>query len=917
MKQLAAQRATEVFVQRSRRAGFVPTALRLAVCGLLGSSLGLQAQTPPAAPVAPDKDAVDKTAKPAVPAAADKAQSAELPTVVVTATRNATNLMKTPVAVSALNPDDLVRQNVKDVMDLSGMVPNLQLGLSNGDSGVLAAIRGVTSTNFTEIGDPAVGIHIDGIYSPRPQGSLALMFDLDQVEVLRGAQGTLFGRNSTAGVVNIIPAKPDFKSNYGWASLQLGNYKARQTRAVYNLALADNFAVRAAVMVDKRDSYLTQEQDLRDRGVKMPDGSFTPDGKPDTDQRLNRKLSPSEYYNNSDQWGARVTARWALSKALEWTVGAEHYKNGSAGDIGLKDCAMAAGTQWACGPEGQWHAIINVPGKLDMTIDTLRSNLTWKLNDSTELGYKLAFAKQKRYQQHDDDGGQTWLDSDVDAMQEWGNWGRQHAIDWASYTLNSNYRSWVHEVQLKQSGPTWRYVAGLFSLNEKNAIDFAQDNLVAAPYAMPQGQFYAQPDRRIGSKAFFMQGDMLLADKLTGTLGMRYSRDQRSDKGGISAGLWDASEPWYYNGLYTPPQAPGLGTPHNGTDLTFGMGPFAGLGVYPVPTENTHSMNWSKTTWRGGLQYDIDKSRMVFASLATGYRPGGFGDKFDTCGGGTCTDGSTQKYSFLEYGPETTKNLEFGYKGRHFGNTLDLSAVAFFTKYQGMHVTGTNAVGQKLLRPGETCPDWNPACDIVAAWKTENIGDADIRGLELEFKVLPWRDGRFTGFFALLDSKVKTYPTYDDNWMCGYRAQFGAEPCAPVYLGDDPAKRGRAILDVRGHQLPYAPKYSLGLTYSHDIALGENYTLTPTVSTRWQSRMYFTVRNLDNAVIGDYQKPYANWNASFRLAQADGKWDVELWGTNLTNNIVKNWMGQGNAGGYTYNSYSAPRMYGVRGTVYF
>ena len=54
-----------------------------------------------------------------------------------------------------------------------------------------------------------------------------------------------------------------------------------------------------------------------------------------------------------------------------------------------------------------------------------------------------------------------------------------------------------------------------------------------------------------------------------------------------------------------------------------------------------------------------------------------------------------------------------------------------------------------------------------------------------------------------------------------------------------------------------------------------------------------------------------------RLAPADGKWDVELWGTNLTNNIVKNWMGQGNAGGYTYNSYNPPRMYGVRGTVYF
>jgi len=890
---------------------WAPHVLRLAVCSLLGGTAGVQAQTA----AAPAKAASAPTDK-----IADKAAPNELPTVTVTATRVTTNLLKTPVAVTALNPDDLVRDNVKALMDLSSMVPNLQLGLSNADSGVLAAIRGVTSTNFTEIGDPAVGIHIDGIYSPRPQGSLALMFDLEQVEVLRGAQGTLFGRNSTAGVINIIPAKPEFKNNNGWASLQLGNYNARQLRAVYNLGASDSFALRLAAMVDKRDSYLNQVSDLRDRGVKLPTddgaGRFTPDGKPDADQRLNRPLSKSEYYNNSDQYGLRLTSRWAITKNLEWTSGLEHYANRGAGDIGLKDCKMAETTPWACGPEGQWHAVINVPGKIDMDIDTWRNALTWKVSDTTEIAFKTAYARQRRVQHHDDDGGQNWLDSEVDVMQEWGNWGRQHAIDWASYTLKSNYRSWVNELQLKQQGSDWRYVAGLFSLNEKNAIDFAQDNLVAAPYAMPQGQFYAQPDRRVESKAFFIQGDKLLAQDLTGTLGLRFTRDRRTDNGGISAGLWDASEPWYYNGLYRPPVAPGLGTPHNGTDLSFGMGPFAGLSVYPAPTENSHSADWSKTTWRAGLQYDLDKTRMVFMSLATGYRPGGFGDKFDTCGGGTCTDGSTQKYSFLEYGPEMTKNLEFGYKGRHLGNKLDLSAIAFFTKYQGMHVTGMNAVGQRRLRDGEACADWNPACDIVTAWKTENIGDADIRGIELEFKALPWAGGKLTGFFALLDTKVKSYPTYDDNWMCGYREQFNAEPCAPIYLGDDPSKRGRAIRDVRGHQLPYAPKYAVGLTASHDFSLGA-LTVSPTVSARWQSKMYFTVRNLDNPRIGDYQDAYTNWNASVRIAPTDGQWDLELWGTNLTNNIVRNWMGQGNAGGYTYNSYNPPRMFGIRGTWYF
>ena len=122
----------------------------------------------------------------------------ELPTVVVNATRVSTSLLKTPVAVTAITQEALSREGIHDVRGLSGAVPNLQIS-SGADSGIQINIRGVGSTNFTEIGDPAVGLHVGGLYSPRPQGALALMFDLEQVEVLRGPQGTLFGRNSTGG----------------------------------------------------------------------------------------------------------------------------------------------------------------------------------------------------------------------------------------------------------------------------------------------------------------------------------------------------------------------------------------------------------------------------------------------------------------------------------------------------------------------------------------------------------------------------------------------------------------------------------------------------------------------------------------------------------------------------------------------
>ena len=843
--------------------------------------------------------------------------------IMVSATKHASNLMKTPLAVSAMNPESLIRQNVRELSDLNGMIPNLQFGLSTADSGVQATIRGVSSTNFTEIGDPAVGIHIDGIYSPRPQGSLALMFDLEQVEVLRGPQGTTFGRNSTAGVINIIPAKPEFDENFGWVTAQLGNYNGRQLRGMYNLAITDNFAVRAAYMVDKRDGFINQVQDLTDRGVKLPadnEAGFVwtgPDGIPDVDMRLNRPVDRSDFYSNSDQHAMRLTALWEVNDDVDWYFGWEHYQNDSAGHVGLKDCDMAAGTDYACvtGDTFDEPTRINVPGLIDMTIDTFRTRVDWELDENTDVEYRFAYANQQRRQFHDDDSGYHRIDAEVDILQPWGNWGGQPIDDRATYTLGSEFKSWVHELQIKQAYEDFRYVAGLFWMKEDNEIRFAQNNLVAAPFGMPFGQYYHQPNREIDSKAIFAQADWGLTDTITATLGFRYSEDERSDNNGQTYGNWNAGEPWYYNGLHEPNFELGTGQPHTGEDLTFGMGAFAGPSAYPGPTVNTYSNDWSQTTYRVGLQYDPDRDNMFYFTLSTGYRPGGFGDRFDTCGGRECVDGSTEQFSYLDYDPELTTNYEIGYKGSLMDNKLNLSVVYFFTEYEDMHFTDMHAVGQNV--PERECPDWNPACDIVNAWKTENIGNADIQGIEMEFDFIPWDNGRVTGFFSWLDSEITEYDTYNDNWICGYRDDFGAEPCADRYLGDDPRLRGRAILDVTGNQLPRTPEYSLGLNLSHYYDLGNGYELSPWLSWRWQDRMYFTPRNLDNPVIGDFQAAYSNWNASLKFAPVDGGWYVELWGTNLTDERVKNWMGQGATGGFTFNSYNPPRMYGVRVNMEF
>src|SRR5262245_41594995 len=136
-----------------------------------------------------------------VPAfAADEPQlgGGKLEEVIVTASKRETNLMETPLSITAFTQDFLDREGIHTARDLAGTAPNVQLG-TGADSGTAATIRGVTSTDFTEVGEGAVAIHLDGFYSPRPQGTLALMYDIERVEILRGPQGTLFGMNSSGG----------------------------------------------------------------------------------------------------------------------------------------------------------------------------------------------------------------------------------------------------------------------------------------------------------------------------------------------------------------------------------------------------------------------------------------------------------------------------------------------------------------------------------------------------------------------------------------------------------------------------------------------------------------------------------------------------------------------------------------------
>jgi iron complex outermembrane receptor protein len=173
--------------------------------------------------------------------------------IVVTAEKREATLQDTAISVTAFSGDMLRRMGVRDARDLAIHVPNLYIGSRRNE--VLINVRGIQSNNTTEVGDPAVALHLDGVYLSRPRSAAALFHDVERIEVLRGPQGTLYGRNATAGNINIITNKPTNELDAS-GEILFGNYDRISARGMVNVPIIDDrLMMRAAVMSDNRDGY--------------------------------------------------------------------------------------------------------------------------------------------------------------------------------------------------------------------------------------------------------------------------------------------------------------------------------------------------------------------------------------------------------------------------------------------------------------------------------------------------------------------------------------------------------------------------------------------------------------------------------------------------------------------------------------
>ena len=203
------------------------------------------------------------------PADGAASEQSGLEDIVVTAQRRSENLQRAAVAVTALSGDDLVRANITSPTGLTNLVPALTVNNAAGPY-ALYYVRGVGNFNANPLSDSAVAVNLDGVFLARPSGTAGQFYDVERVEVLKGPQGTLYGRNATGGAVNIITKKPQLGKIGGEVSASYGNYEAVQANGAINLPLGETAAVRIAGQYARHDGYMTDgSSDQNDRSGRI------------------------------------------------------------------------------------------------------------------------------------------------------------------------------------------------------------------------------------------------------------------------------------------------------------------------------------------------------------------------------------------------------------------------------------------------------------------------------------------------------------------------------------------------------------------------------------------------------------------------------------------------------------------------
>ncbi|RSY82013.1 TonB-dependent receptor [Sphingomonas koreensis] len=587
------------------------------------------AQTAPAAS--------DEAAPQASPTSQQQAepQQTGIGEIVVTANRRAENLQSVPATVAAITGDSLQSRGIVSASDIGGSLPNLRVNSPFSQTQPNFTIRGIGVANeFNSNAQSPIGVYFDEVYQGFRPSHGAALYDLERIEVLKGPQGTLYGRNTTGGAINLISRRPDLNGANGYITASYGNYNAIMVQgAVEQTLVEDKLGIRLALTRTKRDGFIENVG---------PENGFP-------------GIAGDEDYQAEDNIAGRATIRFKPNPDLDITL---------RGYFAYSDPIGSGGVPFLIGPNqtdligysraglGRRQVITPGQGKFITKSKGVQGRIDWTLGDIV-LTSVSGYDKDEYNLSFDFDGSPTVIGQYRDSR--------------------SSFYGLSQDLHLTYDGEGFNIIGGVYAGKQQvrtfqDLVYFGFLNDFAGPNQFnPGGLFFTGPGappptavstgagftQKQTSYAIYAEAKVDITDKFNITVGGRITRDKVTFEDYYSL-LRDSSfNPALY--AYTSGRTtPGIGI------LTGGISP-------------TLEQKATKPTGRVILSYDIADRSLVYASYSRGYRSGSY-------------NGSSPVIQPNGVGPEYVDAYEAGFKSRFWDNRIQLNGSIFYSKYIGQQV---------------------------------------------------------------------------------------------------------------------------------------------------------------------------------------------------------------------------------------
>ena len=799
--------------------------------------------------------------------------------VVVTAQKRAENVQDVPIAISAFTASALQERAVASVASLSNIAPNVTLDAGtpfSGSSAVLSAyIRGIGANDFAFNIDPGVGIYLDGVYLARSVGANQDLGDVERIEVLRGPQGTLFGRNTIGGAISIITHDPGTEFRFT-GDITTGSDKLIQARGTIDIPISESVSSSISFSTKSRDGYMKRLAFPGFAGLtEDPITAFKAAGYDGAGLGLE---------GGDNTWSLRGKLRWDDGGPFTATLTGD-FTNVDQDQIankviattpavfaGTYNCAIegyiAAGTECGFGPpsfafiggRGGLTGIADLATVFGVNVDGDPNNNRLPYDDRFVTNdIDTTYANGNNFSQLESYGGALTLNFDLTdevTLKSITSYRELHwltgmdldgsPLNFLHTSFSMNQQQFSQEIQLLGSGMDDRlnYVFGAYYFEESgdlhDYVTFAEGLL----------QVDGPNDLATKNYAAFGQVDFRLNDFLGITLGGRYTTEDKTFEGFQS----DANGLTYkiLSFIGVPPCA-SLAPISEACRIAAGFpNPGEPLRYYIAGEQDKSFENFSPKV---GVQLHPNEDVMVYASWSKGYKTGGW---------------TTRLSNPLPYAPDFDEELattyEVGVKSTLFDRRLQLNAAAFSSDYTGIQLNFQMGVSPTI----------------------QNAGSATIKGFEIEAIAAPIDHLTINASVGYMDA---TYSSVDAGAVvAASTGRFGAAGVG------------------KGATLPKTPEWKVNISPRYEAELGNGGKMVILADYTYTAEM-------KNDTEGTFllMRPATNIiNASITYREPDGRYELTVGGTNLTDERYLT-TGQAQiAGGVVYGTYSRPAEYYAR-----